>query len=79
LQDNGVGITWKAKCNVYWDEKYDSDLDLLIETPIEFKGVWFGRSSEYDAKLILTKAFDPSNFFYTRTEHGVSLFKPKTT
>lgn len=79
LQGNGVGITWKAKCNMYWDEKYDSDLDLLIETPIEFNGIWFGRISEDDAKLLLEKALDPSDFFFTKTEHGVSLFKPKRT
>jgi hypothetical protein len=79
LHGNGVGITWKAKCNVYWDEKYHSDLDLLIETPIEFNGIWFGKTSEDDAKLILAKAFDPAGFFFIKTDHGVSLFKPKRT
>ena len=76
LLDGSLGVKWRAKCDVFWNEQYSGDLDLVIETPICFKGVLLGNRSQEEAHAMFAKAFDPRGFSFTTTDSGVSLFVP---
>ncbi|MEO0826377.1 MAG: hypothetical protein AAFY67_12070 [Cyanobacteria bacterium J06642_9] len=66
-----------GKCDVYCDEQYNNDLDLHLDSPVVFRGVWFGRHPESDCRNAISHFLDPNDFDYYLTEHGVSMLTPK--
>ncbi len=68
-----------ARCDVLYDEQYGTDLELHLDAPVEFRGVWFGRSAEPECRMMISKFLDPDDFDFTPTEHGVSMLTPKPT
>ena len=76
LNDEGkVCIKWNGKCDIYWNTNYDKGLDFIIDTPVEFKGVWFGKEIEPICKKSLSAYITHDSFNYV-TERNVSLLKP---
>jgi hypothetical protein len=70
-------IIVEGKCDVYYDEKYDTDLDLRLDSTVVFHGVWFGRWPESDCRSAISVFLDPIDFDYSLTEDGVSILTPK--
>ncbi len=66
-----------GKCDVYFDEQYDTDLELHLDSPVVFRGVWFGRRPESDCRKAISHFLNPDDFDYAPTENGVSMLTPK--
>lgn len=74
--DNKLELIWKAKADVNVNDKYNNNLDLEIRTDLVFKGIWCGKKTEKECFQLLRNFFDPNDFLYNKTEHGVSLLVP---
>lgn len=72
-----IRIELGGKCDVFFDERYDRNLDLRLDSPVAFRGVWFGRRPESDCKTEIARFLNPDDFDYSPTEHGVSLLTPR--
>ena len=70
-------IELDGKCDVYFDEDYDADLDLHLDSAVVFRGVWFGRRPESECRNDISRFLNPDDFDYSPTEHGVSMLTPK--
>ncbi len=66
-----------GKCDVYYDEQYDTNLDLRLDSEVVFHCVWFGRRPESECRAAISAFLDPNDFDYSQTEHGVSMLIPK--
>lgn len=75
--NGGIRIDWNAKCDVRWGQKYGTNLDLDINTKLNFKGILFGRKSEPQCKDMLAEFFPVEDFVFTTNENGVSIMKPR--
>ena len=72
-----IQIELGGKCDVYFDKKYDTNLDLHLDSPVVFQCVWFGRQTESDCRKAISPFLNPNNLDYSLTEHGVSILTPK--
>ncbi|HWV15108.1 MAG TPA: hypothetical protein VN030_06720 [Cellvibrio sp.] len=71
-----VCIDWSGKCDIYWNDKYHTGLSFLIDTPVTFKGIWFGRDAESVCRKALSQYITKEIFIYS-SERNVSLMKPR--
>ncbi len=68
-------IKWSGKCDVYWNEKYNKGLNFIVDTPLEFKGVWFGKDIEPVCQKQLSNFITNEHFNY-KIERNSSLMIP---
>ncbi len=66
-----------ARCDVLFDAPYSTNLELHLDAPVVFRGVWFGRRKETECRTIISKFLNPDDFDFTPTEHGISILTPK--
>lgn len=66
-----------GKCDVYFDEYYDTNLDLHLDSAVVFRGVWFGGRPESACRNEISRFLNPDDFDFSPTEHGVSMLTPK--
>jgi len=66
-----------GKCDVYFDEQYETNLDLHLDSAVVFRGVLFGRQPEVECRKEIGRFLNPNDFAFSPTEHGVSLLTPK--
>lgn len=68
-------IRWTATCDVFFDDEYDVDLPLQIETTADFLGLSIYERDESNARLHLARDFDDSEFVFDPTpEFDVATF-----
>lgn len=65
-----------GKCDVHFDEQYDTNLELHLDSAVIFRGVWFGRQPESDCRSEIARFLNPDDFEFSPTEHGVSMLTP---
>lgn len=70
-------VELNGKCDVYFDKQYNTNLDLHLDSPLVFRGVWFGRQSESACRNAIAHFLNPNDFDYSPTEHEVSMLTPK--
>lgn len=61
---NRLKITWTAKCAVYRGEEFGANLDLKIETLIDFIGFSLDVTAKQEASDLLAKKFEPSGLYF---------------
>lgn len=66
-----------GKCDVYFDEHYDTNLELHIDSAVIFRCVWFGNRSESACRNEIARFLNPNDFDFATTERGVSMLVPK--
>lgn len=74
---NQVRIEVEGKCDVYFDEQYDTDLDFHLDSDVAFRGIWFGRQPESACRSEVARFLNSDDFDFFQTEHGVSMLTPK--
>jgi hypothetical protein len=70
-------IELNGKCDIYFDQSYDTNLDLHLDSGVAFQGVWFGRRPESECRSEIARFLNPKDFKFSPTEHGVSVLTPK--
>ncbi|QDU97718.1 hypothetical protein [Lignipirellula cremea] len=70
-------VSLDGKCDVYYGDQYTTSLDLHLDSAVVFRGVWFGRQTEYDCKKSIARFLNPDDFLFVPTEHGISMLTPK--
>lgn len=75
--DNSLILKWDAYCDIYWDEKYGSNLQLRIETALFFQGILCGRRNKAECEHLVKHFFSLDDFEYTLNKNGVSIMVPK--
>lgn len=77
MHGSAVRLKLTGKCNIYYDDQYDTDLDLSLEAQLKLGPIMCGRQDEEECFAELAQHLDPSLFTYVRDESGVSMLVPK--
>ena len=77
VANEDVVLTWTGRCSVHWSERYDSDLEFVAQTPIEFLGFSVPATSERAARRMMRSVFDLANLdFHREPDREGSYFLP---
>jgi hypothetical protein len=71
-------LRWTGRSDVNWNRSYGADLPLSISCALDFKGISCGRLPEAAARLLVSPFIDDRLLEFSRTEHGVSLLRPRS-
>jgi len=72
----GLAVKWTGVCDIHWNEKYGQGLEFLIDTPVDFLGIWCGREPLATCLPLIQQFFSAAQYQYTQTDDGVSIFLP---
>ncbi|HBP22718.1 MAG TPA: hypothetical protein DEA08_33675 [Planctomycetes bacterium] len=70
-----LDVEWTARCDVYFDDRYDSDLSLSVRAKARFDRILLGRQSEEEARSELEDHLDLTELRYT-VDDGVAAYVP---
>lgn len=70
-------IELNGKCDVHFNEHYNKNLDLHLNSALVFRGVWFGDQPEADCRIDIARFLNPTDFEFSPTKDGVSMLTPK--
>jgi hypothetical protein len=75
IAKNQFRIRWTATCDVFFDDEYDVDLPLEIETDAVFLGINIQERDEFKARSLLARSFDDSELVFDPTpEYDTATF-----
>ncbi|PQO36920.1 hypothetical protein C5Y96_07090 [Blastopirellula marina] len=74
---SAIHLELLGKCNIYFNERYDTDLDLSLKTELKLSPIMCGRDDERECWESLAQHLDPNLFNYAQDEYGVSMLVPK--
>lgn len=79
IRMNGSTVQFEllGKCNIYYDDKYDTDVDLLLKTDLAMSPIICGRDPERICFRRLAQHLNTDLFAYSQDESGVSMLVPK--
>jgi hypothetical protein len=75
--DDEIRLRLTGSCAVWWDDTYGKDLELRLDTAVDFVGVLSGRDSEAEAREGAEPFLDGSLLRYHRDEYGVATLRPR--
>jgi hypothetical protein len=61
---NSFDIDWQAKCDVFFDNDYGKDLDLVIQTRVVFEGVEVPFQEEGESEVLFRKCIPEGEFSF---------------
>jgi hypothetical protein len=74
-------LRWQGQCDLFWDEEYGENLELLIETKVQFIGIAVYKGDPSIARRMLSQFQNPSEFIQdsipTYAKGSTTQFKPK--
>jgi hypothetical protein len=76
---DSIPLTWTGRCDVFFDETYDEDLEFELRGTATFTGILNGGASEQDGRASLSALLDHSELQYVVDEFGASKFVPRAS